>query len=83
MRQCQKGIEMCALYKKKEEKRDTHKKGGGDAVVFYSRRVLSANNKVVKKVAFVHDDYSLSVCDFVGVLGSGTKVRFLFYRAFR
>ena len=28
MRQCQKGIEMCALYKKKDEKRDTHKKGG-------------------------------------------------------
>ena len=28
MRQCQKGIEMCALYKKKDEKRDTQKKGG-------------------------------------------------------
>jgi hypothetical protein len=68
----------------KERRKTRHtQKGGGDAVVFYARRVLSANNKVVKKVAFVHDDYSLCVCDFVGVLGSGTKVRFLFYRAFR
>jgi len=47
----------------KERRKTRHtKKGGGDAVVFYARRVLSANNKVVKKVAFVHDDYSLSLC---------------------